>query len=50
VAREGAMLNLSPGRLWVLLSAERLDPYGAWPSRHHTIAGITRLPPVVDKM
>jgi len=44
------MLNVLPGRLPVLLRAERLGPYDTWRSRHHTVEGITRMPPVVSKM
>jgi hypothetical protein len=44
------MLNAPPGRLPVLRRAERLDPYGTWPSRHHTMEGLRRMPPAIGKM
>jgi len=44
------MLNAPPGRLSVLCSAERLDPYGTWQFRHHTIEGVRRMPAAVGKI
>jgi hypothetical protein len=43
------MLN-APGRLPMAPLAERLGLHGTWSCRHHTIRGINRIPPPVDKM
>jgi hypothetical protein len=52
------MLNAPSGRLPVLRSAERLDPYRTWQFRQYLIEGITRgsrtgqqgMPPAVGKI
>jgi len=44
------MLDAPSRRLSVLREAERLDPYGTRPSRHHAIAGIRHIPPAIGEM
>ncbi len=44
------MRNAPPGQFPTLRRAGRLDPHRNWPYRAHTMDGIRRVPPAIDKM
>jgi hypothetical protein len=44
------MLNTPPGRFPMVRRAERLDPPGIRPYRHHVRGGVTHVPPATGEM